>query len=310
MRGKLITIFGATGFLGQYLVPKLLSAGAIVRLAVRNLDQAQELKIVRQVGNLEFVSVNLSNEQSITNVIEDSDFVINLIGILFESGRHTFDLVHTQYSKNIATACHGKKLIYVTAIGADPHSNSSYLSSKGRGELEALKANPNTTIIRPSIIFGAEDKFFNKFAEMSIQSPFLPLIGGGNMKLQPVYVMDVVQAIFNVIHEHQPLNDPHAGKIYELGGPSVYTFKELMQFILNSIQKKRMLLNIPYPLALLMGSIMQYLPSPVLTRDQVRLTKYDNVVSTEALSFTDLKIPPVAIEAIVPLYLKRYTAHR
>jgi uncharacterized protein YbjT (DUF2867 family) len=303
MRGKLITVFGGSGFLGSYLIPKLTEQGALVRVAVRNVDQALNLKVSGYVGQVEIVSVNPSDATSVAKAIGDSDYVVNLIGILFESGKNTFERVHVNIPKTIAIVAKKnavQKLVHVSAIGANPHAESRYATSKGRGEAEVLKAFPDATILRPSVIFGAEDNFLNKFAAMACVSPFLPLIAGGKMKLQPVYVGDVAEAIL------RSFNTDASGKIYELGGPSIYTFKELMNFILQETRREAVLLRIPYSVASLMGSIMQILPSPALTRDQVRLIKTNNIVALEALTLKDLGIEATALETIAPFYLERY----
>ncbi len=313
MRGKLVTIFGGNGFVGSYLIPKLIELGALVRVAVRDIDHADNLKISGQVGMLEIVVVNLHDEKSVEGAIGDSDYVVNMIGILFESRRSTFEFVHAQVPKIIAHAAAKRKVgkfVQVSAIGADPKSISLYSASKGRGENAVLKAFPNATILRPSVLFGAEDNFFNMFAAMAVKSPFLPLIAGGKMKMQPAYVGDVAEAICRVLMESPEGGNPHAGKIYELGGPVTYTFRQLMELVLKLTGRNRMLMSIPYPVALVMGSIMQIFPSPVLTKDQVKLIKSDNVVSPEALTFKNLDIEPTALESVVPEYLKRFRLHR
>jgi uncharacterized protein YbjT (DUF2867 family) len=312
MRGKLVTIFGGTGFLGRYVVPKLIEEGALIRIAVRDIDLALPLKVAGYVGQVEVYSVNPADEKSVSKVIGDSDCVINLIGILFESGKNNFERVHADIPTIIAKAASKqgvKRLVHVSAIGADLHAKSRYSVTKGRGEIEVLKAFPNATIIRPSVMFGEEDKFFNKFASMARISPFLPVIGDGTMRLQPVYVDDVAEVIRKVLTDQRMDKNPHAGKTYELGGPGIYTFKELMTFVLGKIHKKRILLPIPYSLGLLMGSVMQVLPSPQLTRDQVKLIKSDNVVSKDALTFKNMGIEPASLESIVPGYLRRYQYH-
>lgn len=312
MQGRLITIFGGTGFLGSYLIPKLIATGACVRVAVRNMDAADSLKICGQVGLLEIVPADFKDEDSLASLVGDSDYVINLIGILAASRKNSFEEVHTQIPKRIAQACQKqgvKKFIHVSSIGADPDSPSQYLSSKGKAEQEIFKITPSATILRPSVLFGAEDDFFNRFANMSLFSPFLPLIAGGNIKLQPTYVGDVADAILKILADQKVDLDPHAGKIYELGGPEVYTFKKIMTYIFQETGRKRLLVSLPTPIAMLLGAILQIFPSPVLTREQVRLATIDNFVSPKALTFQDLGITPKSIPSLVPAYLSRYKKH-
>lgn len=309
MRGKLVTVFGGSGFLGSYLIPKLLDLGAMVRLAVRNVDQALPLKVAGYVGQVEIVSVNPSDEKSVAKAIGDSDYVVNLIGIIFESGSNTFERAHVLVPKTIAKIAaknNVQRLVHVSAIGADPKAASHYFTTKGKGEAQVFKAFPNATILRPGIMFGAEDNFFNKFANMTATSPFLPIISGGMTKMQPVYVADVAEAICRSLIDQKEGQNPHAGKIFELGGPSIYTFKQLMSYVLEQTQKKRLLASTPYPVAYVLGSFMQLFPSPSLTRDQVKMTKTDNIVSDGALTLKDLRVEPTAMETIVPGYLNRY----
>ncbi|MBP6986400.1 MAG: complex I NDUFA9 subunit family protein [Alphaproteobacteria bacterium] len=322
MQNKRVTVFGGTGFLGSYLIPKLMERGAIVRVAVRERTAGKIFPTVGNVGTLEHTVVNFAEDSSLSNAVKDSDYVINLIGILSDStgifsrlglaAKTKFSDVHTSLSQKIAEAClqnHVEKMILVTSIGANKTSPSSYLSSKGLAEEEVLKKLPHATVIRPSVIFGAEDQFFNRFAAMSLFSPFLPLIASGKAKLQPVYVGDVAEAIVKILVDQKTGKDPHAGKIYELGGPSVYSFKDLMEFIQKVTLRKRRLLSIPYTVARLMGGIMQQLPHPLLTRDQAILARIDNVVSKEALTFHPLGIIPKSMESIVPGYLQRFQKH-
>lgn len=304
MQNKLVTVFGGSGFLGRYVIAKLVERGAFVRVAVRNVDQAHHLKMASLVGQISIVSVNLSDEKSIESAIGDSDYVVNLIGILFESGRATFEKMHAQLPQKLAEIAHKQKVerfVHVSAIGASVDSKSLYSITKAKGELAVLNAFGQATIIRPSVIFGPEDNFFNQFASMATVSPFLPLIGGGVTKLQPVYVDDVAEAIACVLK-----GDTSVGKTYELGGPSVYTFKELMTFLIQTTKRKCLLMRIPYSIATLMASVLQLMPTPQLTRDQVKLLQQDNIVHSGALTFKDLKIEPAAVEAIVPVYLERY----
>lgn len=306
MRGKLITIFGGNGFVGRNLIPKLTETGAMVRVAVRNADEAISLKTSGYVGQVELLPVNISKSESLEKAIAGSDYVVNLIGIIHERRKGDFTRLHVDLPRQIATLASQHKiqrLVHVSALGADRDSASKYAASKGLGEVEAMKAYPQSTILRPSIIFGPEDMFINRFAGMAHDSPIFPLIGGGKTKLQPVYVGDVAEAIRRTLKDTIAGTNPHAGKIYELGGPAIYSMRDLVDYILLQIQKRRLKLPIPYPIAMIMGTILGLLPTPPLTRDQVRLLRKDNVVTEGALTFKDLHIEPVAMEAIVPSYL-------
>lgn len=306
MRGKLVTVFGGSGFLGSYLIPKLRAQGALVRVVTRDTDTSLALKTAGPVGQVELVAANLSKDEELERVIGDSDYVVNLIGILNETRRNSFKRIHTDLPKRIASiaAKHGvQRFVHISAIGADRDSPSKYASSKGQGEVEVLKAFPSATILRPSVIFGPEDDFFNKFAAMAQYSPFLPLLGGGKTKMQPVYVGDVAEVILHA------LAGGMEGKTYELGGPQAYTFRELMALILKEIRRRRWFLYLPYPVASLMGAFLWILPDPPITRDQVKLAKKDNIVAEDALGFKDLRMEPTAVEAVLPSYLDRYRFH-
>lgn len=309
MKDKLVTVFGGSGFLGRYVVQKLTKEGALVRVAVRNPDQALFLKTMGQVGQVTPIQVDIRSEQSIDRAISDSDYVVNLIGILFEKRRNTFESAHVLAARNIAAVAHKnkvKRLVHISAIGADPSAHSKYASTKGKGEAEVLKTFSTATILRPSIMFGEEDKFFNMFACLARFSPILPLIAGGNTLLQPVYVADVAKAIYQVLSEQKGGQNPHARKIYELGGPTTYKFRDILHYVLKVTGRKRWLAPIPFPVATLISYFTQLLPTPLLTPDQVRLLRQDNIVSQGALTFKDLGIEPTSVEFIVPLYLKRY----
>jgi uncharacterized protein YbjT (DUF2867 family) len=301
---KTVTIFGGSGFVGTQIVQKFADSGAQVRVAVRNPLAAQYLKPLGEVGQINIVQVSLSSDADIIEVMKGSDVVINLVGILYETGSQTFEAVHVEGAKRIAKAASKlgvPKLIHMSSLGVIKKSRSLYSSSKARGEEAVLKAFPNATIIRPSIIFGPKDAFFNRFAQMAVTSPFLPLIGGGKTKMQPIYVGDVADSFIRACVK------PEAqGKVYELGGPSVYTFRDLMEFLLKTINRKRLLITIPFSVAKGLARIAQYFPGVPLTPDQVELIKTDNVVSPTSLHAEDLGVYPKALEAIVPAYLERY----
>lgn len=299
-----VTVFGGSGFVGRYIVQKLAERGDRIRVAVRNPVAARFLKPLGEVGQITPIYVDLFSQESLEKTIQGSDVVINLVGILFAKGSQTFEKIHVEGAKNIAQTASKlgvPTLLHMSALGANKTSRSRYASSKARGEEEVRKHFPEATIFRPSVIFGAEDGFLNRFAGMALISPFLPLIGGGKTRFQPIYVGDVADCFVHGI------SLPEArGQTYELGGPSVYTFKELMIYLLETIHRKRLLLPIPFWLAKAMASVAQFLPTPPLTPDQVELLKADTIVSPQALKAEDLGVVPKALEAIAPLYLARY----
>jgi uncharacterized protein YbjT (DUF2867 family) len=302
---KTITIFGGSGFVGRSLVQKLADRGDRIRIAVRNPIAAESLKPLGEVGQITLVQASLTSEKEISKAIEGADIVINLVGILFETGSQTFDDLHEEGAKRVAKAASKlgvSTLLHMSAIGANKDSKSRYASSKARGEKAVLKHFPQATILRPSIIFGPQDAFLNRFAEMAVFSPFLPLIGGGKTRTQPIYVQDVADCFIQA-----SLNKDARGKIYELGGPTIYTVRELMEYILTTIHRKRLLLPLPFFMAKIMATFAQLLPTPPLTRDQVELLKSDNVVSSHALKAEDLKVRPKAMETLAPQYLERYS---
>lgn len=299
-----VTIFGGSGFVGRYIVQKFAKKGDLIRVAVRNPVAAQFLKPLGEVGQITPVQVSLSSSESLSSVMQGSDMVINLVGILYEKGSQTFEALHVEGARNIAETASKlgiPTLLHMSALGANKDSSARYASTKARGEEMVLKYFPKATIFRPSVIFGKEDAFLNRFAQMAQISPFLPLIGGGTTRFQPVYVGDVAECFLNasLLKEAQ-------GSTYELGGPSIYTFKELMIYLLQTIHRKRLLLPLPFSLAKAIGAVAQFLPTPPLTPDQVELLKTDNVVSPQALTAEDLGVQAKALEAIAPLYLAHY----
>jgi len=298
------TIFGGSGFVGRYVVQKFAEKGDQIRVAVRNPIAAKFLQPLGEVGQITPVQVSIGSIESISQVIKGSDVVINLVGILYEKGPQNFEAIHVEGARNIAEVCSKlgvPTLLHMSALGANKDSHSRYASTKARGEEMVLKFFPQATLFRPSVIFGKEDSFLNRFAQMALLSPFLPLIGGGKTRFQPVYVGDVAEAFLKAASLKEG-----RGKTYELGGPSIYTFKELMIYLLQTIHRKRILLPLPFNLAKAIGTVAQFLPTPPITPDQVELLKTDNVVSPHALKAEDLGVHPKALEAIAPLYLARY----
>ncbi len=309
MTGKLAVVFGGSGFVGRNAVRELAKRGWRVRAAVRRPHLAQFLRPMGVVGQIQLAQANIRNRPSVAEAIKGADAVINLVGILHQEGPQRFDAVQEGGAATIAEACRDAgvdTLVHVSAIGADAASDSAYARTKAEGEAAVRAAVPSATILRPSIVFGQEDQFFNRFASMAMMAPALPLIGGGATKFQPVYVDDVADAICEAVERPEA-----AGKTYELGGPRVYSFRELMELMLKETGRKRILAHIPFPIASLMGlggevaGIMPFFAPPI-TRDQVKLLKNDNVVSEGALTIEDLGVHPQTVESVLPSYMVRY----
>jgi NADH dehydrogenase len=303
----LITVYGGSGFLGRHVVRALAKRNYRIRVAVRRPELAGFLQPLGRVGQIHAVQTNLRHAPSVEMAARDAQVLVNLVGILFERGRQRFDAVHAYGAEQVALAAnaHGARMVHVSAIGADANSSSVYGRSKANAEHLALAAQPSTTIMRPSILFGPEDDFFNRFAALARISPALPLVGGGLTRFQPVFVGDVASAIADAVD-----GKTRPGTVYELGGPDVRTFRELMQFVLTTIERKRLLVSLPFVMARAQATFLQYFPKPVLTPDQVELLRSDNVVSqaatSEARTLQGLGIDPSPIEAIVPSYLWRF----
>jgi NADH dehydrogenase len=303
----LVTVYGGSGFLGRHVVRALAKRHYRIRVAVRRPELAGYLQPLGRVGQIHAVQANLRNAPSVEAAARDAQVIVNLVGVLFERGRQRFDSVHAYGAEQIALAAHahGAHMVHVSAIGADENSASAYARSKAKAEQLVLAAQPSAAIMRPSIMFGPEDDFFNRFAALARLSPALPLIGGGLTRFQPVFVGDVATAIADAVD-----GNVRPGTIYELGGPDVRTFKELMQFVLATTERKRLLIPIPFFVARMQAMFLQYLPKPLLTPDQVELLRADNIVSESATAekrtLQGLGIEPEPIEAIVPSYLWRF----
>jgi uncharacterized protein YbjT (DUF2867 family) len=305
----LVTVFGGSGFVGRHVVRALARRGFRIRVAVRRPDLAGFLQPLGNVGQISFVQANLRYRQSVDAAVQGSDHVVNCVGILFEAGRNTFDAVQDFGARAVAEAARGvgASLTHVSAIGADTASASVYAQSKGKAEKAVMEIKPDAVILRPSIVFGPEDGFFNKFAQMSRFSPALPLVGGGKTAFQPVYVADLAEAVAKAVE-----GKVEKGRIYELGGPEVLTFRQCLEVMLKAIDRKRALVTLPFGAASLIGSIASLVPliAPPLTPDQVTLLKSDNVVSdaaeAEGRTFKAFGIEPTLVEAIIPSYLVRY----
>ncbi len=304
---KLVTVFGGSGFVGRHVVRALTKRGYRVRVAVRRPDLAFHLQPLGGVGQIQAVQANLRYRWSVDRAVAGSDHVINLVGILYEGGNQRFSTVHDFGARAVAEAARaaGVPLTHMSALGADSQSQSLYASTKGRAEEAVLKILPGAYIIRPSVIFGPEDGFFNKFAAMARISPFLPLIGGGHTKFQPVYVGDVAEAIARSVD-----GALQSGKAYELGGAEILTFRQCMEEMLRVIGRKRLFLTIPFWIASIQGAILGLLPKPLITSDQVAQLRNDNIVSEQAKAegrtLEGLGIHPQTIETILPSYLWRF----
>ena len=313
MTGKIVTVFGGSGFLGRHVVRALCREGWRVRVATRRPHLAGDVKLAGDVGQVQLVQANVRNRDSIKRALENADAVINMVGILSERGSQSFAGTQSQGAKNIAQLAAEagiRQFALVSAIGASSKSRARYASTKAEAEAATLAAIPTATILRPSILFGPEDGFFTRFAEMARMSPALPLIGAST-KFQPVYVGDVAQAVANAL-----AMPAAAGKTYELGGPRVYTMKELLQFILREIDRPRMLLALPLfvagPMGYVIGALSRLNPffGPPLTGDQVQMLKSDNIVSPGFGTLADLGVTNLeTVEAITPTYLWRHRPH-
>jgi NADH dehydrogenase len=304
----LVTVFGGSGFLGRHVVRALAKRDYRIRVAVRRPELAGHLQPLGRVGQIHAVQANLRYPASVEAAMRDSRAAINLVGILAEGGAQSFDAVQALGAGTVAkaAAAAGARMVHVSAIGADENSASRYARSKAAGEKAVLAAVPSAVILRPSVVFGPEDQFTNRFAALARISPMLPLIGGGLTKLQPVYVGDVATAVADAVD-----GKTKQGVAYELGGPEVLTMREIMEIILSTIERQRMLISLPFGLAKLQALFLQFAPGPLkLTPDQVELLRADNVVSSAAkadgLTLEGMGISADSLEAIVPQYLWRF----
>ncbi len=303
MDGKLAVVFGGSGFVGRSVVRELARRGARVTVGVRDVERAKFLKPMGAVGQVTPVRADVTNAGQIAKAVEGADIVISLVGILYQSGRNTFDAVQASGPGTIARIAASAgvgQLVHISSIGADPASPSHYSRSKAQGEAAVQAAFASATILRPSIIFGPDDTFFNRFASLATVAPFLPLIGG-RTRMQPVYVQDIANAVMRV------LDDPGTqGRLYELGGPKIYSFRELMDLMMAYTLRPRRLIDVPFPIADLKARFLELLPRPPLTRDQVRSLKVDNLCSDDCPGLAELGIEPTACEVILPTYLDRF----
>jgi len=304
---RLVTVFGGSGFIGRHVVRALAKRHYRIRVAVRRPELAGYLQPLGRVGQIHAVQANLRHAGSIAAAVRDADAVVNLVGILYERGRQSFEAVHTAGAKAVALAAaqQGARLVHMSALGVDDESPSAYSRSKAEGEKAVLAALPDATIFRPSVVFGPEDDVFNKFAALARVMPVLPLVGGGHGKFQPVFAGDVGAAFAAAVDgEARPCT------VYELGGPEVFTLKQIMEYVLATVERRRLLVPLPFGLAKLQARVLQWMPKPLLTPDQVELLRSDSIVSANAVAdgrtLQGLGIAPVSVQAIVPSYLWRF----
>jgi len=298
------TVVGGSGFIGRYVVERLAERGTIIAVVSRHAGEAGFLKPMGDVGQIALIDGDLRDEARLGAVLAGAEAVVTSVGILYERGRQRFEAVHVEGPARLArlaAAAGARHFVHISALSADPQSPSAYARTKAAGEAAVLAAFPAATILRPSIVFGPEDDFFNRFARMACVSPVLPLIGGGATRFQPVYVGDVAAAVVAA------LDRPEAqGKTYQLGGPKAYSFRELLELMLTTIGRKRVLMSLPSGLASTQALFLEWLPKPPLTRDQIKLLQRDNLVEPKALGFADLGIAPTALELVLPSYLERF----
>ena len=300
----IIAIFGAGGFLGKHLMRELTKLDYRVKVATRNPYLKGYLKPLGSPGQIELFKTNIFDQESVKQVLKNCDLAINLVGILYETRKQKFNQIHSQFPHLLSNLCNElgtKNLIHVSALGVRERHTSQYMQSKLQGEKNIQDNFKPSVILRPSVVFGPSDKFFEKFASIAQFSPFLPLIGGGKTKFAPIYVGDVAKAIVKSLE----LNNSQT-KIYELGGPEDYSFKELMEILLAEIKKKRFLISIPWSFAKFQSYFLQMLPNPLLTPDQVELLKYSNVVSGDYPTLKDLGVSGTPIHSILPKYIYRF----
>jgi len=305
MRSKTVTVVGDSGVMARYVVQRLAALGAVLRIPTRRPPEALFLKPLGAIGQINLEPWNPGGPGEVERLLAGADMAVNLIGILFESKGGDFDRLQARLPGEIGAAAAKaglSRVAHLSAIGADADSPAAYGRTKAAGEAALRTSLPSATILRPSIVFGPEDGFFNRFARMSRLSPALPLIGCGRTRFQPVYVGDVADAVIAAL-----MRDDVAGRTYELGGPGVYTFKDLLAYLLRVVGRRRLLVNLPFGLASFQARLLQFLPDPPLTPDQVELLKRDNVVAPDAMGLADLGIAPTPLEVVVPEYLKAFT---
>ena len=302
-----IAVFGAGGFLGRHLIRELTKLDYRVKIATRNPFLKGYLRPLGNPGQIELIKTNIFNAEDVKQVLKNCDYAINLVGILYETRKQKFIQIHSHFPYLLSNLCNEigiKNLIHVSALGVKEKHSSQYIQSKFQGEKNIQNIFKPSVILRPSLIFGPEDKFFNTFASYARIFPALPLIGGGKTKFAPIYCVDVGKAIVKALELKNT-----KPKIYELGGPENYSFRELIEILLGEIKKKRFLVNIPFNIAKFQSYFLQMLPNPILTMDQVELLKYDNIISGEHPTLKDLGIQGKTIHSILPEYIYRFRTY-
>jgi len=304
---NLVTVFGGSGFVGSQAVRYLAKAGWRVRVAVRNPNLAYKMRLLGDVGQVDIVQANVRDKASLERALAGATAALNLVAVLYERGRQGFQAVHVMGAKNMAEAARAQgveRVVQVSAIGADLNAASKYARTKAEGEAAVRAVYPDAAIVRPSIVFGQGDRFFNRFATMAQFSPALPLIGGGHTRFQPVFVGDVGEALAKIV-----VDPASAGRTFELAGPAVHTFRELMEMMLAETGQRRLLVPMPFPVARVLGSLgdfASFLIPPPITADQVESLRTDNVASGEHPGLAELGITPITLEAVLPTYLYAY----
>lgn len=304
MRNRRTAVLGGSGFIGRYVVKRLAARGDVVPVGCRNAEEAKFLRPMGEVGQVQPLNIAIDDQALLPAFLAGNDGLVNCVGILRESGSQSFERVHHTGPALLARFAREagiERFVHISAIGADSRSSSTYARTKAAGEQAVRDAFPTVTILRPAVVFGPEDQFFNRFAAMAMFSPVLPLIGGGETRFQPVYVGDVADAVIKCLDDSAT-----AGRTYELGGPAIYTFRKLLEILLHEIRRQRWFIDLPFGLAEVQARLMSILPNPPLTPDQVELLKSDNIVSPGALNLASLGITPTPIEAILPTYLDRF----
>lgn len=304
MDGTRVTVFGGSGFVGRSIVRELSRRGALVTVGCRSTEAAKFLKPMGTVGQVTPVRTDVTRYDQVARALEGADLAISLVGILHQSGRNSFEAVHAAAPGMIARAASDagiRRLVHVSAIGADPASRSEYARTKAAGEEAVLAGFPSATVMRPSIVFGPDDSFFNRFGAIATIAPALPLFGGGATRFQPVYVQDVARAVLAALEKSDA-----QGRTYELGGPGTYTMREIMKLVITYTGRRRALVPVPFPIARLKASVLELLPNPPLTRDQLEMLKSDNVADPDLPGLADLGIEPTACEVVLPTYLDRF----
>ncbi len=303
MRHRRVTVLGASGFLGRHVVKHLAQQGAVITAVSRHASDARFLRPMGDVGQITPIDADILDDRALAAVIAQDEIVVNCIGILYERGARTFEAMHVRLPARIAAAArqaHVKEIVHVSAIGADPQSPSAYGRGKAEGEAQLRAAFPEAIVLRPSLVFGPEDDFFNRFGTYARMLPGLPLIGRGVTRFQPVYVADVAAAVVAALDRRA------FGRTFELAGPKIYSLRDLLELVLRETGRERNLIDVPFGIASLQAFFLEFLPKPPLTRDQVRLLQRDNVPAPGAPGLAELGITPTALELVLPTYLWRF----